>query len=131
MPTVYNNAQSNPLAIAPGELRHLIQIQQSSMQGDDRGQSVNAASWTTVYTAHAKIEGTTSRTFRERFSDNSMVSQATDVITIRWPGDSIDIKTGMRVIFGDNTFLIQAVDNVLRRNRKVVLACVQISSDSN
>jgi hypothetical protein len=37
----------------------------------------------------------------------------------------------MRIIFGDNTYLIQAVDNVLHRNRKVNLACIQIDADSN
>jgi head-tail adaptor len=124
-------SQDNPLAISPGELRHVVQIQASAMVATARGQAVNASSWTTVLTTYAKIEGTSSRTFRESFSNNSLVSQATDVITIRWPGAAIDIKTGMRVIFGDATYLIQAVDNVLRRNRKVVLACVQVSSASN
>jgi len=122
---------ADPLAIQPGELRHQIQIQTSSMVATARGQAVNAASWTTVLATYAKIEGTSSRTFRESFSNNALVSQATDVVTIRWPGASIDVKTGMRVIFGDATYLIQAVDNVLRRNRKVVLACVQVSSASN
>ena len=37
----------------------------------------------------------------------------------------------MRVIFGNNTFLVQDVDNVLHRNRVVRLACLMIDEDSN
>lgn len=131
MPANSRSMPRDPLAFNPGELRHKIHVQASAMAASARGQAVNATSWTTILTTFAMIEGTSSRTFRESFSNNSMVSQATDVITIRWPGASIAIKTGMRVIFADATYLIQAIDNVLRQNRKVVLACVQVSSTSN
>lgn len=124
-----NRFVNNPLAINPGELRHLIQIQSPSTTRDGAGQPI--AAWDVVSTQHAKIENTNSRTFKESFSNNALASQSTDCITIRWPGPSIDLKPGMRVIFGDNAFLVQAVDNVLRRNRKVVLACIGINEDSN
>jgi SPP1 family predicted phage head-tail adaptor len=120
-----------PYQIDPGTLRHKIQIQQASAAGDSRGRSVTPASWTTVLETRASIEGTNSRTFRMSFQNSTQVSRSTDCITIRWPGAAVDVKTGMRVLFGDNTFNIDAVDNVQRRNRKVVLACTQISSDSN
>jgi head-tail adaptor len=120
------------LYIAPGELRHSIQIQAAPDglgQRDSAGQPIDA--WNAVLTTRAKIEGTNSRTFKESFSNNALASQSTDCITIRWPGAAITIEPGQRVIFGDNTFLIQAVDNVLRRNRKLVLACIGIDTDSN
>ncbi len=120
---------SDPLVINPGELRHKIQIQKTPAGRDTAGQPI--ATWDVVLTTFASIDGTNSRTFRDSFSNNALASQSTDTIAIRWPGAAIEIRPGMRVVFGDNTFLIQAVDNVQRRNRKVVLACIGISEDSN
>ena len=122
----------DPLVINPGELRHKIQIQKAPAGAGDRdsaGQVV--ATWNVVLSTYAAIDGTNSHTFRDSFMNNALASQSTDAITIRWPGAAIEIRPGMRVVFGDNTFLIQAVDNVQRRNRKVVLACIGISEDSN
>jgi SPP1 family predicted phage head-tail adaptor len=118
----------DPLYIQPGELRHSIQIEKASSTRDAAGQPI--ATWDPVLTTRAKIESTTSRTFRDSFSGNALASQSTDAITIRWPGAAFELRPGMRVVFGDNLFLIQAVDNVQRRNRKVVLACIGISEDS-
>jgi head-tail adaptor len=122
-------ASNDPLILQPGELRHSVVIQAASTVGDAAGQPVST--WTAVLTTRAKIEGTNSRTFKESFSNNALASQSTDLITIRWPGSGIDLKPGMRVLFGDNTYLVQAVDNVLRRNRKVLLACIGVDEDSN
>jgi SPP1 family predicted phage head-tail adaptor len=120
---------AEPWIIAAGELRHKIQIQKPSATRDDAGQPIPI--WDLLLKTRAKIENTNSRTFRESFSANALSSTSTDVITIRWPGAAVTIAPGMRVQFGDNFFLIQAVDNVLRRNRKVVLACIGVDSDSN
>ena len=117
------------LFLDPGSLRHSVQIQKPTDTRDASGQPVST--WAVVLTTRASIENTNSRTFKESFSNNTLESTSTDVLTIRWPGVAITIQPGMRVIFGDNTFLIQAVDNVLRRNKKVTLACIQISADSN
>ena len=119
----------DPLYIQAGSLRHRIQIQAATDTRDAAGQSVST--WTVVLTTRAKIEGTDSRTFKESFSNNALASQSTEAITIRWPGAAIKIEPDMRVIFGDNTFLIQGVDNVQHRNRKLVLACIAIDEDSN
>ena len=121
---------NNPLYIQPGELRNSIQIQApSATDRDAAGQPVST--WDLVLTTRAKIEGTNSRTFKESFANNALASQSTDVLTLRWPGSSIVLVPGQRVIFGDNTYLVQAVDNVLRRNVKVCLACIAINGDSN
>ena len=119
----------NPLLLAAGDLRHSITIQQPSTTRDVAGQPVST--WTNVLTTRAKIEGTTSNTYKELVADGAIASQATDVFTLRWPGSSIDLKPGMRVQFGDNIYLIQALDNILRRNRVVKLFCMAIAADSN
>ena len=120
---------SDPLYIDAGSLRHLVQIQAPTATRDAVGQPMSA--WATVLTARARIENTNSRTFKESFSGNALAAQSTDVLTIRYPGSAIDLVPGMRVIFEDNTYLVQGVDNVLRRNRKIVLACLVIDGDSN
>jgi head-tail adaptor len=119
----------NPLYLRAGELRHAVQIQSASSTRDAAGQPVST--WNVVLTSRAKIENTGSQAYKESFSNSSLASQSTDMITIRWPGASITVAPGMRVVFGDNTFLVQDVDNVLHRNRVVRLACLMIDEDSN
>jgi SPP1 family predicted phage head-tail adaptor len=120
---------TDPLYIQAGELRHQIQIQAPSSSRDSAGQQIST--WNVVLNTRAKIEGSNSRTYKESFANNAFASQSTDILTIRWPGGAVTIEPDMRVIFGDNTYLIQAVDNVQHRNRKVVLACIMIDEDSN
>jgi len=118
----------DPLQLQAGDLRHSITIQaENTGTADAFGNP--SSTWTNVLTTRAKIEGTTSNTYRAMVQVTAVASQATDVITIRWPKQTI--KPGMRVQFGDNTYLIQAVDNVLRRNRIVRLVCMAIDEDSN
>ena len=120
----------DPLYIAPGDLRHSITIQaENTADRDAAGQPVST--WETVLTTRAKIEDSGSASYKDLFQNNALAAQSTDLITIRWPGSSITIAPGQRVIFGDNSFLIQAIDNVLRRNRKLRLACLIIDETSN
>jgi SPP1 family predicted phage head-tail adaptor len=120
---------TDPTEINPGDLIHRVQIQKASSARDAVGQPVST--WDVVLTAWAKIDGPAGITYRESFQNNVLSSASSDFITIRWPGSAITVAPGMRVIFGNNTYLIQAVDNVLHRNIKVNLACVQIDEDSN
>lgn len=119
----------DPLYIPAGSLRFQVTIQQPSTTRDDAGQPVST--WTTVLQTRARIESTTSPAYKELVADGAIASQATDVFTLRWPGSSIDLAPGMRIQYGDNTYLVQAVDNVLRRNRVVKLFCMAIDADSN
>jgi SPP1 family predicted phage head-tail adaptor len=120
---------NNPLAINPGELRHSITIQKQNSTVDGFGEPVST--WETVTSLHAKIENTGSAAYKQSFSGNALASQSTDLITTRWAGPTINIEPGMRIVFGDNTYTIQAVDNVLRRNRVIRMACLVIDGDSN
>jgi SPP1 family predicted phage head-tail adaptor len=116
----------DPLVIRPGDLRHIIAIQSQSTARDALGQ-LNST-WATVLSTWAQIQGTSSLTFKFTFQNNALASNATDCITMRYP--SVDVTPGMRVLFGDQTYTIQAVDNVLRRNRVLHLAVVGISTGS-
>lgn len=120
---------NDQLQIQAGDLRHAVTITEASTTRDAAGQPVST--WTTVLATRAKIESTTTLNYKERIRDGVTSSQSTDLITIRWPGANVAIMSGMRVEFGDNTFLVQAVDNVLRRNRLVRLYCQVIDGDSN
>ena len=119
----------NPLYLRAGELRHSAQIQTASSTRDAAGQPVST--WNVVLTTRAKIENSGGQAYKESFSNSSLAAQSTDLLTIRCPGSSITVAPGMRVIFGNNTFLVQDVDNVLHRNRVVRLACLMIDEDSN
>lgn len=119
----------NPLYLRAGELRHAVQIQSASSTRDAAGQPVST--WNVVLTTRAKIENSGGQAYKESFSNSSLAAQSTDLLTIRWPGSSITVAPGMRVIFGNNTFLVQDVDNVLHGNRVVRLACLMIDEDSN
>jgi SPP1 family predicted phage head-tail adaptor len=119
----------DPLYLLAGDLRHKIVIQKPSTTRDDAGQPVST--WTTVLTTRAKIESTTSPAYKSLVQGDAISSQATDVFTLRWPGSSIDLAPGMRVQFGDNLYLVQAVDNILRRDRVVKLFTLAIDADTN
>jgi head-tail adaptor len=116
--------------IDPGALRHSIVIQKPNPANRDAGGQI-VDQWDNLLTTRAQIESTSSQSYRESFSSNSLAAQSTDCITLRWPGPGIILKPGMRVLFGDNTYLVQAVDNVQHRNHKIRLACLSIDSDSN
>lgn len=120
---------ADPTQLQAGQLRHSITVTSASTTRDAAGQPVST--WDTVMTTRAKIESTTGGAYKELIQSGVISSQTTDVMTIRWPGSSVDLKSGMRVLFGDNTYLVQAVDNVLRRNRVVKLYCMAIDSDDN
>lgn len=56
-------------------------------------------------------------------SAQSLSSTMTHLIVIRYPGSSITIAPGMTVKHGNDSFAIQAVDNLLERNRFLNLLC--------
>jgi len=119
----------DPLYLAAGDLRHSISIQAPSSTRDAFGQAIST--WNTILTTRAKIEDTGSASYKDTFAQNALIAQSTDLITIRWPGSSVTITPGQRVIFGDNVWTIQSVDNVQHRNRKLRLACMQVDETSN
>jgi SPP1 family predicted phage head-tail adaptor len=118
----------DPLYLEPGDLRHSVTIQSPSSTQDATGQPIST--WTTILTTRAKIESTTGAAYKELVQDGAIAAQATDVFTLRWPG-AIDLKPGYHVLFGDNTYIVQAVVNILERNRVVKLFTLAIDADDN
>ena len=116
----------NPAVIKPGDLRHSVKIQAPPTTRDAAGQ-LNAT-WVDVLSTWASIESTSSLAFRFSFQGNALASVATDLIVIRYP--VVVIKPGMQVIYSGQTYTIAAVDDVLRRHRKLALACVGIDLGS-
>jgi head-tail adaptor len=128
---------SDPLYIDAGSLRHTIEIQAQGTTRDSIGQ-LNSA-WSTVLTTRASIESTASASFRFSFQGNALASNATDLIIIRYPS-GVNIVPGYQVVFSSvssppstnsQVYVINAVDDVLRRHRKLALACVGQGIGSN
>lgn len=120
----------DPLVINSGELRHEITIQtEDTTSTDVVGQP--SATWADVLTTLAKVEGVGSSAYKSSFSDNVRTSESSDMFTIRWPGTNVVIEPGQRISFGGDFYEIQAVDNVMHRNRKVRIATKIVDEDSN
>lgn len=118
---------NNPLYLDIGALRHPITIQaQDPAQCDAAGQPI-PGQWMDVLTTMASIRSTSNS---DRVQDGQLAAQSVYIITLRWPGAAVRIVTGQRVVCGDDTYLIQGVDNILQRNRVVRLTTVQIDGDS-
>lgn len=113
---------NDPLAIDSGELRHPIQIQQQSASQTGTGAPV--AAWTTILATQAKISTASSREAYQAMQFTALVSH---VIKIRWPGTSVVILGGQQVVFGSRVFKLQTVENVLERNRVLLLHCLEIN----
>ncbi|MGA2650416.1 MAG: phage head closure protein [Terracidiphilus sp.] len=113
--------------LQPGTLKHLITIQSKSATRDASGQP--GSTWTTVLTTRASIESTASLSFKWSFQNSVLAANATDCITLRYPV-SVDIVPGMQIIWNGDTYLVQDVDNVQRRNRVIVLACIGVDTGS-
>lgn len=112
----------DPLAIPSGALRHWIQIQQQDSAQDAAGGPVD--NWQTVYSTMSAIE---TLTMQEVYQTGQLVGRVSHRVTVRWPGSSIPLVQGMRVLFGARVFMVQAPDNVQERNRVVHLLCLEIN----
>ena len=122
---------TDPTIIQPGALRHKITIQSPNGNQRDAFGEPLSADWTTVLSTRADIESTLTATYKSATGNDALTSQATDIITIRWPGSQVSITPDMRIVWGDQTFQINAIDNVLRRNRVLKIYCMTIDIGSN
>lgn len=116
------NKNANPLALPPGSLRDQITIQAKGNQQDSFG--AQAETWNTVLTTMAKID---TLNIREGYQPGQFVAEATHTISMRWPGASIAIAGGMRIVTGARKFEIQSIENVQQRNRVLNLKCLELN----
>lgn len=117
----------DPCVIQPGSLRHQVTINAPSNARDASGQI--GSTWTAVLTTRAKIESTASLTFKWSFQNSTLAANATDCITIRYP--SVLVAPGFQIVWGDELYLVQDVDDIQRRHRVLVLACVGVDIASS
>jgi SPP1 family predicted phage head-tail adaptor len=111
----------DPLYISAGSLRHSVTIQAPTSTRDAYGQV--STTWSAVHTTRASVRESAQR---EVLQSDELSSQVTHMVTIRYPGSSIRIVSGYRVVTATKLFTIQAVSNVLERNRVVNLQCISI-----
>lgn len=106
----------------PGMLRRQVQLQSQSATPDAVGQPQQV--WTTFLTAMAAIQSTAAR---ESFQTGQFVAEVTHRITLRWPGETVTLQGGQRVLYGARIFLVQTVENVRERDSLVHLMCLEIN----
>lgn len=109
------------LIINPGELRNQIQIQQRT--SSQTGTGAPMTTWITVLSTQAAIKTASSR---EAYQAMQFTAQVSHLIKIRWPGTGVTIQGGQQVLFGSRVFKLQTVENVLERNRVLLLHCLEI-----
>lgn len=120
----------NP-SIGAGELCQTIQIQTRTTAQDSLGGQVEA--WNTVLTTRAAIytaetvPGMRSKLPTEASQAGEFSSQVTHVMKIRWPGYTVPVQGGQRVIFRSRLFTLQSAENVQERNRVLLLYCLEIN----
>ncbi len=111
----------DPLTIEAGILRHAVSIQTQTTAQDSFGQQ--RTTWTSVLDTRASIR---TLTLSERSSASGFVSEATHLITMRYQS-AVALTAGMRVAYETHTYLLQAVENVLERNRVITCLALEIT----
>lgn len=119
LPAVLKQSGVSP-SIRAGELCHSIVVQAPVYAADVRGQSVVPKSWSTARTAMAAIYTAGGR---ETSMASQIVSAVSHVVKVRWT--PAVLKANYRVAFGARVFTIQYVENVLERNRVLLLYCLE------
>lgn len=107
-------------SLEPGDLRHVIQIQQRTTAPDPFGQP--QPTWTTVLNTWSKIE---TLTLRELYQSGQFTSQVTHTITLRFP--AVTISPGMRAVFAGHTYIVQAANNLEQRNTVLQLLVLELN----
>lgn len=112
---------AGPLVIRPGELRHAITIQSPSTVAGEFGMSVSPSTWNPVRTTNAAIYTAGGR---ETSQAAQLVSEVSHVVKIRWGAEVL--KAGYQVVFGSRIFTVLYIENVLERNRVLLLYCKEV-----
>ncbi len=111
----------DPLTIESGTMRQAVTVESQSTTKDAAGQATST--WTTSLQTRAAIR---TLTLSERSSASGLVSQASHRITFRYQS-SVPLLAGMRIVHGSHTYLLQAVENVLERNRVITCLALELT----
>lgn len=115
----------NPLAFNPGAARHTIQLCHASTTQDASGQPIDA--WIPYLTCNAEIRMLSGQ---ELFQADQFSGAAQYRVRLRWPGPSITVSVGDRILFGAHAYVVQIVNNVLLRNIVIELTCLEVNGSS-
>lgn len=116
------NQGKDPLVVNGGELRHAVTVQSPQYgTAGARGESITPSTWATVRTTRAAIYTAGGR---ETSMASQIVSEVSHVVKLRWT--PAVIKANDRVVFGARYFTVQYVENVLERNRVLLLYCIEV-----
>lgn len=109
------------LNLDPGEMRHRIVIQSPASTATSSGASVQPSNWNAERTTMAAIYTAGGR---ETSQANQLVSECSHVVKVRWTPDVL--KANYRIVFRARTFTVLYVENVLERNRVLLIYCKEI-----
>lgn len=111
--------------IEPSRLRHLVTIQKpaTAKAGFDH---TSTGSPTLIRTAYASIEDVRQD---ERYQSGQFTAEVTHEVILRWT--PVQITPGMEVVFGEQVYKIQAIDNMQLRNILIKMQCLAINQGSN
>src|SRR5581483_1972343 len=121
MPTASAKSAEAMLDINPGELRHLITIQSPSASAGSFGASITPSAWSSVRSTMAAIYTAGGR---ETSQASQLVSEVSHVCKVRWTADML--KAGYQVVFGARIFTLLYIENVMERNRVLLLYCKEV-----
>jgi head-tail adaptor len=121
MPPPNARAAERYLIVDAGELRHPITIKSPSSTPGPYGASVTPSSWTEVRQTWAAIYTAGGR---ETSQASQLVSEVSHVVKVRW--SPAVLKAGYQVAFGSRTFTVLYMENVLERNRVLLLYCKEV-----
>jgi SPP1 family predicted phage head-tail adaptor len=111
------------ISINPGELRHLISIEQKTETRSPSGAITN--DWTEFASVRAKVEPTTGR---ELFAGMEFAAQSDHIVTIRYlPG----LTTAMRINFNGRYLDILNLSDIEERHRVIIMNCLEGRSPGN
>jgi SPP1 family predicted phage head-tail adaptor len=103
--------------VQSGKMRNRVQFQRRSTTRDAANQPIDT--WTTYYTAWASIEVLRSQM---NYQTADFISESTYKMELRYPGAAMQVGPADRAVCGD-TYVIDAVVNTERRNRKLEILC--------
>jgi head-tail adaptor len=121
MATPNARAAERYLVVDAGELRHPIQINAPTAVVEADGASVMPRSWNLVRTTMAAIYTAGGR---ETSQASQLVSEVSHTVKVRWTPDVL--KAGYQVAFGSRAFTVLYIENVLERNRVLLLYCKEV-----
>jgi SPP1 family predicted phage head-tail adaptor len=105
-----------------GDLRKRITFQQRSASVDGYGQQVTT--WTDMFTVWAEIEALTAR---ELFAAQSVQSEATHMITVRYRTEFANpsVTNGYRIAYGGRIFNISGATDPDERKRTIKITAAE------